>query len=181
MNIKEKLEDFWDDIVWYCTSYPKKIYKDIRHWYYTCAVYLDHWKNVNYNMFHCFPWDNSYFLKSQYYWIKKSLSYFENNPWCSEDKTEEIIRYQKICLGLLEIMLDIRDFWDYDCDNHNVKMKVYYNIKNKHRFPYRGISIDGKSSMTTQMYDHNPDEFYKAKAKYLYYKILRDYSENWWD
>ena len=35
--------------------------------------------------------------------------------------------------------------------------------------------------MSTQIYDKYPEEYYKYKAKYLYYKILRDYADNWWD
>ena len=60
-------------------------------------------------------------------------------------------------------------------------MKVPVNLKNKHRFPYMGIDMNGNKKMSTDIYENCPDEYYKQKAKYLYFKILRDYSENWWD
>jgi hypothetical protein len=60
-------------------------------------------------------------------------------------------------------------------------MKIPYNLKNKERFPYRGIDLNGKECMATDIYEKNPDEYYKYKARYLYFKILRDYAGNWWD
>lgn len=181
MNIKEKISDIWDDIVFYTIDKPKKIYQDIRHWIRCCAKYIQHWKFVFYCCFHCYPWDQDFLLRLQYEWIKKSQVYFNDHAYCSEDKLKEINRYQKICLGLLEIMLDKRDFSDYDMKNHKVIMNVPYNLKNKERFPYIGIDINGNKILSTDIYENSPDEYYRYKARYLYYKILRDYSDNWWD
>ena len=182
MNWKEKISDIWDDIVFYTVEKPKKIYLDIRHWWKTCGKYKQHWKFVSYCCFYCYPWDNAYFLRTQYEWIKKSQAYFNDKCYCSDEKlNNEINRYQRKCLGLLEIMLDIREYWDYDYEEKKIIMKTSYNIKNKERFPYRGIDAEGNEHMSTDMYENNPEEYYKYKAKYLYYKILRDYSDSWWD
>ena len=181
MNIKEKIKDIWDNIVWYTIYWPKERYKDIRHWCKTCGKYKQHWKFASYCMFHCYPWDQDFLLRLQYEWLKKSQVYFNDHAYCSEDKLKDINKYQRICINLLEIMLNIRDYWDYDNKEKGVIMKIPYNIKNKDRFPYRGIDFEGNECMSTDMYKDNPDEYYKYKAKYLYFKILRDYSEEWWD
>lgn len=175
---KEKIKDLF----WYIKYKPKDIYKSIRHWIYTCGKYKQHWKFVSYCMFHCYPWDSDYFLKMQYEWLKKSQAYFNDNCYCSEDKlNNEINRYQRIAIGLLEIMLDIREYWTYDTEAHKIVMHVPYNTRNMYRFPYLGININGKQGMSIDMYEHSPDEYYKYKARYLYFKILRDYSGSWWD
>jgi len=179
-----KIKEIWNDyIVWYCVDVPKEIYKNIRHWIRVCGQFRTHWQLVTYSLFHCYPWDYEYFLELQYKWIKKSNQYFNKFNYCSEEKKSEINRYQNICIGLLEIILDKRDFHDYDTKNHKVIMKIPVNLKNKHRFPYMGIDpMTGKKYWNcTQMYENSPDEYYKYKAKYLYYKILRDYADDWWD
>ena len=182
MNLKEKISEIWDDIVFYTVEKPKKIYRDIRHWWRTCGKYLQHWKFVCYACFHCYPWDSDFFLRVQYEWLKKSQKYFNDKCYCSEEKlNNEINRYQRIAMGCLEIMLDIRKYWNYDSNNHKVIMKVPYNLKNKERFPYLGIDFKGHSGMSTDIYERNPEEYYKYKARYLYFKILRDYAGNWWD
>ena len=175
--------EFKEDFIYYIYDKPKEIYKDIRHWIRVCAQFRTHWQLVNYSLFHCHPWDYLYFLELQYKWIKKSNQYFNKFDYCSEEKKAEINRYQNICIGLLEIILDKRDFYDYDIKSHKVIMKIPVNLKNKHRFPYRGIDpMTGKEYWNcTQMYEKAPDEYYKYKAKYLYFKILRDYSGEWWD
>lgn len=177
----EKLKDIFDNFIWYVWYKPKDIYRSIRHWCYTCGKYKEHWKFASHAMFHNYPWDFDYFLEIQYEWIKKSQAYFKNRPYCSEEKSDEINRYQKICLGLLEIMLDKREYWEYDSENHKSIMKIPVNLKNKQRFPYRGIDLNGNTYMSTDIYDRNPEEYYKYKAKYLYFKIIRDYADNWWD
>lgn len=181
MEWKEKIIDIWDDIVFYTIYKPKKIYKDIKHWWRTCGKYLQHWKFVSYCCFHCYPWDSGFFLRLQYEWLKKSQTYFNDKCYCSQEKLDnEINKYQRKCIGLLEIMLDIREYWDYDIKK-GVIMKIPYNLKNKERFPYRGIDSEGNEFMSTDIYERNPEEYYKYKARYLYFKILRDYSESWWD
>lgn len=182
-HIKEKLVDIKDDIIWYIWYKPCDIYKTIRHWLRVCCRFKTHWHFVNYAMFHCHPWDYSYFLNIQYEWLKKSQEYFNHYNYCSEDKKNEINRYQRICIGLLEIMLDKREYWDYDIENKKVIMKIPVNLKNKHRFPYSGINPEtGKTVWNcTDIYEHNPDEYYKYKAKYLYFKILLEHAESWWD
>lgn len=182
MPLKEKLSDIWDDICWYTTSYPQKIYRDVRHWWRCCGKYLDHWRFVWYAMFHCYPWDSSYMFNIERAWIRKSNSYFNSGKaWCGEEKIEEINKYQKICLGLLDTITDKREFWDYDLEAHKVVMKIPVNMRNKHRFPYRGVDANGKSCMSTDIYEMCPDEYYRMKAQYLYYKILNEYAGNWWD
>lgn len=183
MNIKEKISDIWDDIVWYTIYWPMERYKDIRHWFRVCARFKTHWQLVSYSLFHCHPWDSYYFFELQYRWIKKSNQYFNKFNYCGEEKKSEINRYQRICIGLLEIMLDKREFHDYDMKNHKVIMKIPVNLKNKHRFPYIGIDPETGVNVygCTQMYDNSPDEYYKNKAKYLYFRILRDHCESWWD
>lgn len=179
----KKIKEIWNDyIVWYTIDKPKEIYGDIRHWFKTCAKYRSHWKFGVYSLFHCYPWDFSYFLESQYYWLNKSQEYFNDKCYCSEEKLYEINRYQRICIGLIEIILDKRKYWDYDFENKKSIMLVRYNLKNKHRFLYEGVDIKGNYHYPcTEIYEENPEEYYKYKAKYLYFKILREKADNWWD
>lgn len=180
---KYKFFDWIDDYIVLGIFYKfENVYKDIKHWWKTCGKYKEHWKFVFYSCFHCYPWDSDFFLRIQYEWLKKSQAYFNDQCYCSEEKlNNEINRYQRIAIGCLEIMLDLRNYWDYDINEHRVIMHVPYNIKNKHRFPYRGFNLEGREIMATDIYENNPEEYYKYKARYLYFKILRDYSGGWWD
>ena len=162
--------------------YIKDKYKSIRHWYKTCGKYKEHWQFVWFSMFNCFPWDSSYKLKTEYYWLKKSLRYFSEQSYCAKDKNDQIIRYQKICIGLLETILDIRDFWYFDVLNKVTVLTVPVNTKNHHRFPYIvNDYTENRKYESIELYKHSEDEYYKLKAKHLYYKIIREFQDEWWD
>lgn len=173
----EKIKDFFD-ILYIKTI---EIYKDVYHWYKTCGKYIQHWKFVMYCMFHCYPWDFTFFYRLQYEWLKKSQIYFNDKCYCSEEKINRINKYQRKCISLLEIILNIKDYWDYDHKKKGVIMKIPYNLKNKERFPYIGIDSDGNEILKTDIYEKNPDEYYKYKAIYLYHKILKERAGEWWD
>lgn len=181
MPLKEKIKDIWGDFTYYIYYQPRGVYRSIRHWFITCAKYKAHWKFANNATFHNYPWDFSYFYGIQRDWIKKSYAYFKNGGYCSDEKSNDILRYQKICLGLLDIILDERDFWDYDMKNHKIILHIPVNLKNKKRFPIMCIDAKGRSFMSTEYFDKNPEEYYRHKAQCLYYKILNERSGEWWD
>lgn len=189
-NIKEKLSDVWDDIVWYTTCWTKERYKDVRHWFRVCARFKSHWKLVNYVLFHCYPWDFYYFMELQKLWIDKSNEYFKHFDYCDEDKKAEILKYQRICSRLIDIITENYNdlkWWDFDEETHKITPKIHINMRNSYRFPYRGIDPQTGNDVwnCTEMYKNDNGackvEYYKIKAKYLYFKIIKDYADNWWD
>jgi hypothetical protein len=181
VKIKEWLSDRWDDLVWYVYDKPMDIYKTVRHWIYTCGRYKSHWKFAFDAMFHNYPWDFSYFYNIQYDWIKKSYDYFKTNSYCSEDKTNSVLKYQKICLGLLEIINEKREFWSYDLEKKEVVMHIPFNLRNKDRFPALYRDYNGRQFLSSKNHDRFPEEYYKTKAQYLYYKIISERISEWWD
>lgn len=180
-KLSQWLSDRWDDLVWYIYYKPMSAYKTVRHWIYTCGRYKSHWQFANDAMFHNYPWDFSYFYEIQYAWIKKSYDYFKTHSWCSEEKNNRVLKYQKICLGLLEIILDKREFWSYDLEEKKVVMHVPCNLRNKDRFKSLCFDQNGRQYLSSENYEKFPDDYYRTKAQYLYFKIINERVSEWWD
>jgi hypothetical protein len=84
---------------------------------------------------------------------------------------EDDIRYINICINLLDILIDDGGgLMDYK----NMKFKKYVNTKNFKRFiPNAPTSYDNLEICNCDVY--------MAKAKHLYYEILKNKITNWWD
>lgn len=103
---------------------------------------------------------------------------------------ETDVRDMRICVSLIEIFNEEREIshfegeivWE-DFPGHPELQKmggdlhsvcdVKVNLKNMLRFV--------KDPKVCYIYKNHPEEFYKLKAKKLYYEIRREKEKGWWD
>lgn len=140
------------------------------------------------------PWDYSYLYQLEYEKIKEMVQYHEAHK--SFVDVEYVIRDMKICLSLLEIMLERRSLFHFDGmlvpvdtgekdeDGNPLKelketsdfkyhCDVNVNLRNMKRF----VSDENAYKFYTNM----PHELYELKAKRLYHKIRYERDGGWWD
>lgn len=99
-----------------------------------------------------FNWNERLFQNELYIW-----------PWND-------VKYIDICIKLLDILID-DGYKLFDYDNH-IFLK-YVNIRNDNRF---NVSKNTYDDIEIYCFD-----VYIAKVKNLYYEILKNKINNWWD
>lgn len=185
MTLKERLEYIWDwYIVWYLRDKPKDVYKTIRHWWKCNGQNPYHWKLIWYAAFHHYGWDNSFNWEILQLCIKKSHYYFERHRYISDMHLSRILMWQKIAIGLLDIILEKREMWTMNCEEPHpyYQCLVYVNQKNIERFKATGVDYQsGKIITGIEQFKREPHELYKEKARQLLLAILDRYSTEWWD
>lgn len=190
---KYKWFDWIDDnIFWYIYDKPKDWYKTVRCWFYIDALNPYTWKLVWYNIFHNRPWDMCYTYELLSLQINKSLYYFQNRAtFLSSLHRESIIKWQKIALSLLDILNNEYKLYDMvpedenadAWDKHTYKCLINVNTKNAERFAERGVDYEHPTK-TIKCWEYmlnQPHELYIVKARHLLYRILNEYSGEWWD
>lgn len=196
MTLKERLKYIWDwYIVWYLKDKPVDIYKTIRHWWKCNGQNPYHWKLIWYTAFHHYGWDNDFNWEVIRLCILKSHYYFERHQYISDTHLKHILMWQKIAIGLLDIILEKREMWTMehyeDSKLEDVspqffksvyKCLVKVNQRNMNRFPHEAMDYNtGKRFFTVQHYKEQPHELYIEKARKLMITILDRYSTEWWD
>lgn len=140
---KWSLPKFWKDL--------KRGIKNLIYWF--PVIYKD------------WDWDYSYLYELEYHKLKSMCNSFEK--YAISDGTKEI-KQMKICIALLEIILDKDELFEFRCIN------VHVNLANKDRFL---PNIDH----TALSYYNIPALVREEKALCLYNRIKIQYSKTWWD
>ena len=156
MNIFKRIW-YWNKNTWW---YPLKRLKDYNFTklHFDCVV----------ESFNSRPYDYTHIWRVERAHLIETKSYFQiSNIF---DHTDDI-KYIDICINLLDILIDDGDeLMDYK----NMKFKKYVNTKNFKRF------IQNAPTSYDNLEICNYD-VYMAKAKHLYYEILKNKITNWWD
>lgn len=134
----------------------KKLLIDIKHWF----LFITKRKSIKLvkESLVSYPYDWVYFLNLQKVKLEQMLEYFTFSQVCDNN---QIIKYIKICINLIDIITD----------NNYVKPS-YINYNNMHRFI---------SPVHTDYYKDFQCEYYAEKAKALYFNILNNKLFTWWD
>jgi len=143
------------------------------------------------------PYDHYFLTQLEYQKIKEMVNYQDRVRRHVDVEYE--IRDMRICLSLLEIILEKRELFHYtgdlvfvpipeeerkeDYKEGDMKLvptpdfkyhcDVNVNLKNMKRFVHK--------EKLYEFYTSHPDEFYRLKAKALYHKIRFEHEEEWWD
>lgn len=138
--------------------------------------------------FNGYPYDFGFMLELEYAKLKEMLDYHERSHIICEEERKRIIWQLKLAISLLEIITDKVDTCHFDYTEEtvvpeiiegtdffkaNYHCDVKVNLRNKGRFLVNDIENKYISDF--------PDELYKRKARYLYYKVREQYEEEWWD
>lgn len=158
MNIFKKIW-YWNKNTWW---YPLKNLKK----YNFTKLHLD----SVFESFNFKPYDYTHIWRVERAHLIETKSYFQISKIF--DHTDDI-KYIDICINLLDILIDDGDgLMDYK----NMKFKKYVNTKNFKRFKPNAPAPASCDNLEICNYD-----VYMVKVKHLYYEILKNKIQNWWD
>lgn len=168
-----------------------QLYKEIKYWF---------WVNFNkyhlktlWTVFKAYPYDYSYTWQIEKARLEELKYYFIKGSDTFDHKRD--IYWLNKCLSLLDILIsDGDDAWVYFdsegvVDVKNIEVtnfsslvsffdKEKINTSNAERFFPDFFEVLKKNREIEDVFFH---ELYLAKAKNLYYEILKNMVYNWWD
>lgn len=172
----------------------------IRDWFGAIQCWLRHCNNRNHwrmakRAFESYPFDYDELLQIERDKLKEMRAYFEKSNITMPETYAQMIRYISLAIRMLDIMLHEEKLFDYEGEMKTIELEekdengdpyyrldmsdmVYHcrvkvNMNNLHRFV--------PDERQQGVYRLHPHEFYRLKAKYLYYKIRAYHTEEWWD
>lgn len=163
----------------------KIFFTDLRCWFRHC--FNKRKLNTIKTVTNAYPFDYAYKYEIDKAWFKEQLAYFEKTKII--DATN-IVRRIKLALSLLDIITEERTLvtvtrtFKYEYDpvedlpyNFDTKLNVYVNTRNAKRFIRNWDSIPSAVADKPIM----QAELYREKAYKLYYRLMEQYSREWWD
>lgn len=164
-----KFTDYISTPFWYI----QRKYTDIRCWFRLCFN-KNHFKVIKEAI--CgYPFDYCYMWSLQRSKLKEMLEYFKKSN-ITEDNWR-IVRDLNLAINFLDIMINEDELYEYTPGKNwpgNYKCLINVNLTNIDRFVK---NKDDKDFIINKM-QHN---LYVLKVKNLYYKLLQERSEAWWD
>lgn len=173
-TIKEKLLDLWEDISYY---YPQKIEEG---WWSVCTFCRNIrkfwgilWKDRDF--------DHGYMEELLIKKLSWMADYFRTSRIIVEE--EKIYTQINLAIRIGKIAFDLDPEKDSP-ENYGGEFGSDYlghiNTRNYKRF-WPSIDLIKFKEKETKWYKYNLDDLRKLKAKTIFYKILDQYSNGWWD
>lgn len=151
----------------------KNMFQNIRHW----LSFVFKFKHVNLIKEACvsYPYDFDNYFRLERAKLVQMLEYFQISVIV---ETSKIVRDLKICINLLDIILENTTVIDASATGIMWPKdgEKFYNRDINTNNMFRFISIKHES-----YYMDNLDEYYIEKAKHLYFEILKNRIFTWWD
>lgn len=149
------------------------MFQNIRHW----LSFVFKFKHVNLIKEACvsYPYDFDNYFRLERAKLVQMLEYFQLSVIV---ETSKIVRDLKICINLLDIILENTTVIDASATGIMWPKdgEKFYNRDINTNNMFRFISIKHES-----YYMDNLDEYYIEKAKHLYFEILKNRIFTWWD
>ena len=155
--------------------YMVRKWSDLKCW---CKHNLNryHWKTVK-KAWCGYPFDYNYMLDLQQAKFEEMYNYFQNSDIVAD--AHMIRRDLKLIIKLLKIIREEELCFTYDINGDSFKRGQYrclvnVNLNNIDRF----VKNEKEKKFIKEKMQH---ELYIYKAKNLYYKLLMNRLETWWD
>lgn len=158
----EWLKDNWDIPYWRCYW----AWRDIRGW---CRHNLNRYHlNVVKEAWFGYPFDFAFLYYIEKAKLEEMREYFRHAHWIDQALYDNYIRELTWAINCLDIMID-----------DDVKTDTKVNTRNWKRF--RPEFSKQSADWVKDFLKRFPGEIRTEKARHLYYKILLERSQSWWD
>ena len=163
----------------------KSIYYQVKDWFKTCCN-KNHFKTV-WKTLLARPWDYSETYDVLKYRLIETREYFKKTNIIIKESADEIVKEINLALSLYDIISGEKSagHWEYEwnsdfsketCNPLNRLIYVperYVNLRNATRF--------ARNEIIKEYYQKCPNELYEDKARKLFWRVMEQYSQNWWD
>lgn len=172
-KLKKKLEDIWFNISDY---YPSKV----RDFWWGCKRFIRNLKRYRHILWNDNDWDYGYLEEIVLLKLNFMADYFRTSRIAvgTERWYEEIL--WAIRLG--EISMEKENFGDESKGEYRFDFPGYVNTRTiKRFFPMMKEEDIKRINEDTEFGKMIRTELRRRKARNLFFRILRDYEEKWWD
>lgn len=164
----------------------KSKYYSLKDWFRNCFN-KHHFRTV-WAAFKNRPWDYAETYDVLKYRLIETRKYFVKSDVIVQESIDKIVRQLDLALSLYDIMSGeiSAGHWEYEWNDaiNNVSHtgslsrlqyvpEKYVNLRNRYRFSNHKELID--------YYQKCPQELYEEKARRLFWRVMEQYSTNWWD
>lgn len=168
----------------------KHAYYNTKDWFRNCCN-RQHFKTVWKTLF-ARPWDYSETYEVLKYRLIETREYFKKTNIIVEDDAKRIVKEIDLALSLYDIISGEKSagHWEYEWDDdfkpfdanettnkplNRLKYtpEKYVNLRNSYRFT--------NNDVMSAYYQKCPNELYEDKARKLFWRVMEQYSQNWWD
>ena len=157
----------------------KRFYNDVINWFKHCCN-KHHFKTV-WQAFIGRPYDYYYTNEIMRARLVETLEYFKRTDVITENDKNRIISKITLAISLLDISMGNIDDCIYKYSNapNTNQTTIYVNTKNAYRY-YATMDESDKKHLQ-YLFKTFPDMLREEKASKLFWKVMYQYSIEWWD
>ena len=164
----------------------KHAYYNTKDWFRNCCN-IQHFKTA-WKTLLARPWDYSETYEVLKYRLIETREYFKRTDIIVKESADRIVKEIDLALSLYDIISGEKSagHWEYEWKIDDVydpdkgslyRLKYtperYVNLRNADRF--------SSNEVIRKYYQKCPNELYEDKARKLFWRVMEQYSQNWWD
>lgn len=155
------------------------ICNDIKDWFRNCCN--KHHFNTVWATFKAQPYDHFYTNDIMRARLVEILEYFKRTDVISENDKNRVISKITLAISLLDISMGNTDdcMWKDSNAPDTDPNAIYVNTKNAYK--YYGIRDDSDKEYLQNLFKAFPSMLREEKATKLFWKVMYQYSLEWWD
>lgn len=154
-------------------------WNNIKDWFRNCCN-KHHFKTV-WSAFTAQPYDYYYTNDIMKARLIETLEYFKRTDVISENDKNRVISKITLAISLLDISMGNTDecMWKDSNAPDTDPTAIYVNTKNAYK--YYGIRNDNDKEHLQNLFKTFPSMLREEKATKLFWKVMYQYSLEWWD
>ena len=154
-------------------------YYDIKGWFRNCCN--KHHLKMAWTAFKAQPYDCYYTNDIIRARLVEVLEYFKRTDVISENDRNRIISKITLAISLLDIMMGNTDDCTYKDSNapYTDQNAIYVNTNNAYK--YYAIRDDSDKAYLQNLFKAFPSMLREEKASRLFWRVMHQYSIDWWD
>lgn len=164
----------------------KHAYYNIKDWFRNCCN-RQHFKTV-WKTLCARPWDYSETYEVLKFRLIETREYFKKTNIITKESSERIVKEIDLALSLYDIISGEKSagHFEYEFD-HMIDDIPYSTALNRlHYVPERYVNLRNadrfaRNDVMKAYYQKCPNELYEDKARKLFWRVMEQYLQNWWD
>ena len=168
----------------------KSTYYNTKDWFRNCCN-KNHFKTV-WKTFRARPWEYSETYDVLKYRLIETREYFKKTDIITKESANKIVKEVDLALSLYDIISGEKSAghfeycWDPYVDEYKEPLVYTSSLDRLKYIPERYVNLRNadrfaRNEVIKEYYKKCPNELYEDKAKKLFWRVIEQYSQNWWD
>ena len=164
----------------------KSRYYHVKDWFKNCCN-KNHFKTV-WKTFCARPWDYSETYEVLKLRLIETKEYFKKTDIITAESSERIVKEIDLALSIYDIVSGDKSagHFEYVFDSSIDDIPYSTSFNRLQYVPERYVNLRNadrfaKNDIMKEYYKKCPNELYEDKARKLFWRMMEQYSQNWWD